>query len=200
MLMENFLRLKEYQGLIETRISAIREGEKSIEGQRKMNEEEKLKDLKVKIYLFQAIDRTIIEIILNKDTAKNIKDSMKMKYQGSTQVKRAQLQALRRAFELLSMKEGETVDAYFARTLIIANKMKVHKERMMHITIVKMILKSMTSKFNYVVCSIKKSNDLSVMILDELQSNLLVHERRMQGQKEEEHVLDIINSERIEGR
>ena len=50
---------------------------------------------------------------------------MKQKYQGSTRVKRAQLQALRKEFEVLQMKEGESVDAYFARTLTIANKMKI---------------------------------------------------------------------------
>lgn len=76
-----------------------------------------MKDLKAKNYLFQAIDRSIMETILNKNTAKEIWDSMKHKYQGFTKVKRAQLQALRREFEILGMKEGESVDEYFARTL-----------------------------------------------------------------------------------
>ena len=47
--------------------------------------------------------------------------------------------------------------------------------------IVEKILKSMTSKFNYVVCSIEESNNISTMSIDELQSNMLVHEQRMQG-------------------
>lgn len=55
---------------------------------------------------------------------------MRQKYQGSTRVKRAQLQALRQEFEILQMKEGEKVDEYFARALTIADKMKAHKERM----------------------------------------------------------------------
>jgi hypothetical protein len=130
MLMENFLRSKEYWSLVENGIPAAAEGAELTEVQRKTIEDQKLKDLKVKNYLFQAIDRTIIETILNKETAKNIWDSMRQKYQGSTKVKRAQLQALRREFEILGMKEGEKVDEYFARTLTIANKMKAHGERM----------------------------------------------------------------------
>jgi hypothetical protein len=55
-------------------------------------EDQKLKDLKVKNYLFQAIDQNILETILFKDTTKQIWDSMKLKHQGSTRVKRAQLQ------------------------------------------------------------------------------------------------------------
>ena len=54
-----------------------------------------------------------METILNKETAKDIWDSMKQKYQGSTKAKRAQLQALKREFEILGMKEGEKVDDYF---------------------------------------------------------------------------------------
>ncbi|MCI88214.1 retrovirus-related Pol polyprotein from transposon TNT 1-94, partial [Trifolium medium] len=48
---------------------------------------------------------------------------MRRKFEGSTKVKRAHLQALRRDFEVLSMKDNESVDDYFARTLAIANKM-----------------------------------------------------------------------------
>nr|XP_009804377.1 PREDICTED: uncharacterized protein LOC104249615 [Nicotiana sylvestris] len=55
---------------------------------------------------------------------------MKKKYQGSTNVKRAQLQALRRDFETLQMKEGESVTNYCARTMEICNKMRFHGENM----------------------------------------------------------------------
>jgi hypothetical protein len=49
----------------------------------------KLKYLKAKTYLFQAIDHSILETILSKDTSKQIWDSMKKKYQGSSTVKRS---------------------------------------------------------------------------------------------------------------
>ena len=186
MLMENFLRSKEYWGLVENGIPAAADGVELTEPQRKAIEDAKLKDLKVKNYLFQAIDRNIMETIFNRDTSKSIWDSMRQKYQGSTKVKRAQLQALRRDFETLHMKEGETVDDYFARTLTIANKMKAHGERMSATLINEKILRSMTSKFDYVVCSIEKSNNMDTLTIDELQSNLLVHEQRMKGHRGEE--------------
>jgi len=43
--------------------------------------------------------------MLKKKTSKEIGDSMRRKYQGSTRVKRAQLQAVRRDFEILQMQE-----------------------------------------------------------------------------------------------
>jgi len=66
--------------------------------------------------------------------------------------------------------------------------------------IIEKILRSMTLKFNYVICSIEESNDLSIMTINELQSSLLVHEQRMQGQKKEEHAVNITNSKKSIGR
>ena len=200
MLMENFLRSKEYWSLVENGIPAAAEGIEPTEAQQKAIADHKLKDLKVKNYLFQAIDRNIMETILNKETGKHIWDSMKQKYQGSTRVKRAQLQALRREFEVLQMKEGESVDEYFARTLTIANKMKIHGESMKQVVIIEKILRSMTSRFDYVVCSVEESNDLDTLTIDELQSSLLVHEQRMNGHGRDEQALKVTYNDKFAGR
>ncbi|XP_075649764.1 uncharacterized protein LOC142620250 [Castanea sativa] len=74
---------------------------------------------------------------------------MKQEVPGFHKSQRAQLQALRKESEV-QMKVGECVDAYFARTLIIANKMKIHGENMQQVVIIEKILRSMTSKFDYV--------------------------------------------------
>ena len=152
MLMENFLRSKEYWGLVENGIPAAAEG--LTDAQRKNIEDQKLKDLKAKNYLFQATDHSVLETILNKDIAKNIWDSLKQKYQGTTRVKSAHLQALRKEFEILHMKAGESVNEYFAQTLTIANKMKANGDDKGDVAGVEKILRSMTPKFDYVVCSI----------------------------------------------
>lgn len=200
MLMENFLRSKEYWGLVENGVPAAAEGAVLTDAQRKNVEDQKLKDLKAKNYLFQALDRSILETILNKDTSKNIWDSMKQKYQGSTRVRRAHLQALRKEFEILHMKTGESVNEYFARTLTIINKMKANGENKNDTAVVEKILRSMTPKFDYVVCTIEESNNTETLSIDELQSSLLVHEQRMSSHVEEEHALKITHGEQSGGR
>ncbi|KAG6530472.1 hypothetical protein ZIOFF_012711 [Zingiber officinale] len=162
MLMENFLRSKEYWSIVESGIQ-VPATDAVLNDVQKINlEGRKLKDLKAKNYLFQATDRPILETILSKETSKDIWDSMKKKYQGSARVKRAQLQALRRDFETLQMKDGESVTSYCARTMEISNKMRFHGEKMGDVTIVEKILHSMTPKFDYVVCSIEESKDLCI--------------------------------------
>ena len=95
-----------------------------IESQQQKIDEMKLKDLKLKNYLFQGIDRTILETILQKDTAKQIWDPMKKKFEGNARVKRSHLQALQREFETLEMRSGEGVTEYFSRVMTVANKMR----------------------------------------------------------------------------
>jgi hypothetical protein len=177
--MENFLRLKEYWLIIESGIEEPTTTAALTDAQKTELEGRKLKDLKAKNYLFQAIDRPILETILSKETSKDIWDFMKNKYQGSTRVKRAQLQALRRDFETLQMKVGESVTNYYARTMEISNKMRFHYEKMDDGVIVEKILHYLAPKYDYVVCSIEESKDIDTLSLDELQSSLLVHEQKM---------------------
>lgn len=192
MLMENFLRSLEMWNLVEEGVPSPAIGTSpASEAQRKRVAEAKLTDLKVKNFLFQAIEREIIETILDKMTSKAIWDSMRQKYQGSTKVKRAQLQALRKEFEMLNMKEGEKVDSFLGRTLTVVNKMKMNGEAVQPSTVVSKILRSLTSKFNHVVCAIEESNDIDTMSIDELHGSLLVQEQRMQESQIEEQVLKV---------
>lgn len=88
------------------------------------------------------------------------------------------------------MKEGEFVNDYFGQTLTIANKKKANGENKGNVVVVEKILRSMTPKFDYVVCSIEESKDTNTLTIGELQSSLLVHEQRMTSHVEE-HALKV---------
>lgn len=76
--MENLLRSKEFWEVVESRIPSLPEAPTiATQEQIKKIEELKIKDLKEKNYLFQAIDRGILETILECNTAKAICDAMK---------------------------------------------------------------------------------------------------------------------------
>lgn len=77
------------------------------------------------------------------------------------------------------MKSGETVADYFSRVIAIINKMRIHGDKMEEVTIVEKILRTMTAKFNFVVCSIEESHNIDVLSVDELQSSLLIHEQKI---------------------
>ena len=81
MLMENFLRSKEYWQVVDSGVAKPKAGIALTETQKTELEGLKLKNLKAKNYIFQAIDCSILETILNKNTSKQIWDSMRKKYQ-----------------------------------------------------------------------------------------------------------------------
>ena len=79
---------------------------------------------------------------------------------------------------MLRMKSGESVTDYFSRTMAIVNKMWIHGDKTYDVLIVEKILRSLTPNFNFIVCSIKEANDVGLLSIDELQSSLLVHEKK----------------------
>ena len=60
MLMENFLRSKEHWGLVVNGVPVVAEDVVLTDAQRKHIEDQQLKDLKAKNYLFQALDCSIL--------------------------------------------------------------------------------------------------------------------------------------------
>ena len=84
MLIVNFLRLKEYWQIISQGIIEPPSGST-------ISNAQWLKDFKVKNYFLQSIDRSILKIILCKETSKDIRDLMRKKYQKTTRANRQQL-------------------------------------------------------------------------------------------------------------
>ncbi|KAM0022874.1 putative RNA-directed DNA polymerase [Helianthus debilis subsp. tardiflorus] len=189
MVMKTLLRSKEYWVVIEPGFSEPREGEQVTPTQRTNLETLRLKDLKAKNYLFQSIDKQILKTMTKKDTAKEIWDAMKNKYQGNARVKRAQLQRLRRDFETLEIREGEGITEYFGRVMVVANDMRNFGEDMTEVKVVEKILRSLTENFNFVVCSIEESKNNDELSVDELQSSLLVHEQKLSRKLPDDQVL-----------
>ncbi|KAK9077208.1 hypothetical protein SSX86_005544 [Deinandra increscens subsp. villosa] len=175
LIMETLLRSKEYWCVIDPGFEETAAGVAATEEQKAL----KLKDLKARNYLFQSTDKQILRTMTQKSTAKQIWAAMKMKYQGNTRVKKAQLQRLRREFEMLEMKEEESVSDYMNRVMTVANDMRNYGEDMTDVKIVEKVLRSLTELYNFVVCTIEESKDTDTLSVDELQSSLMVHEQKL---------------------
>ena len=95
-------------------------------------------------------------------------------------MKKSILNALRREFEILEMKKDESIKNYFARVMIISNKMRSNGEDMPDKKLVEKIMHTLTEKFTYVVVSIEESKDTDNISIDELKSFLVVHEQNFE--------------------
>ncbi|XP_050909929.1 uncharacterized protein LOC127123784 [Lathyrus oleraceus] len=97
------------------------------------------------------------------------------------------------------MRSSEGVTEYFSRVMTVANKMRIYGEDISDVKVVEKILRSLTEKFNYIVCSIEESKDINDLSIDELQSSLIVHEQKFQRRSGEEQALKV-TSEAGRGR
>lgn len=96
---------------------------------------------------------------------------------------------LRRNFEILEMREGDTVMDYFGRVMVVADDMRNLGKDMPYDKVVEKVLRTLVKKFTYVVSAIKESNDIKELKVDEFQSSLLVHEQNLSKHEGEEHDL-----------
>lgn len=190
--MENFFRARGLWSLIEIGYEEPATTTVLTAEQRQQLDDAKTNDHKLKHYLYQSIDRVTFEQILDRRSSKVIWESMKKKFGGNDRVKKSLLQKLRRDFELLEMKESETVEEYFRRVLAITNQMRSNGEVMTDSKVVEKILRTLSEKFLYVVVSIEESKDIETITLDELQSSLAVHEQKFKRQdKGDDQVLKV---------
>ncbi|KAF5794742.1 putative RNA-directed DNA polymerase [Helianthus annuus] len=163
----------------------------------------KLKNLKKRdahamALIQQAVHDTLFSRIASASSAKESWEILKLEFQGDNQVKGVKLQGLRRDFENLSMKEGELVGDYFSRVMAIVSQKRSYGEELTDQAIVEKVLRSLTSKFDYVVPSIEVAYDLSKLSPIKLMGSLQSQKQRMMSrvndktEKTEEHALLVI--------
>ncbi|KAJ8751984.1 hypothetical protein K2173_000730 [Erythroxylum novogranatense] len=140
--------------------------------QMKNHKERKTRKSKAKACLFSAISSTIFTRIMNLESAKEIWDYLKKEYQGSERTKNMQILNLIREFEMVKMKESESIKDYSDKLLGIINKVRLLGKDFSYERISK-------------ISSLEESKDLSSISLAELVNALQAQEQRRMMRKEE---------------
>ena len=110
---------------------------------------------------------------------------MQEEFQGSVKVRAVKIQSLRRDFELLKMKESETVKDYYSKVKEIVNKMRAFGEDILDKKSVEKILITIPQKFDPIVTTIEETKDLSTLSETKLVGSLEAYEKRLYRHKED---------------
>ncbi|KAJ0093419.1 hypothetical protein Patl1_27083 [Pistacia atlantica] len=113
------------------------------------------------------------------NTANDAWMTLQTVYKGSSKVITVKLQSLRRDFETLHMKNGESGHDYLSRVDAIVNQMRTYAAEVSDQTIVAKVLRSLTPKFDHVVAAIEESKDLATYSFNGLMGSLQSHEARL---------------------
>nr|XP_048323417.1 uncharacterized protein LOC125420686 [Ziziphus jujuba var. spinosa] len=153
--------------------------------QLKTHKERKTKKSKAKACLFSAVSSTIFTRIMNLQTTKAIWDYLRSEYQGNERTKNMKVLNLIREFEMLKMKETETIKDYSDKLLGIVNKVRLLGKDFSDERIVQKILVTLPEKYESKISSLEESKDLSSISLAELVNALQAQEQRRMMRKEE---------------
>ncbi|GJW63553.1 hypothetical protein Tco_0115437 [Tanacetum coccineum] len=116
-------------------------------------------------------------------TVKAIWDALKTRHIGEERVQQARLQTLKSEFELLHMKEDETIDTFTTKLTTLVNKAASLGHTMEDETLVRKLLNAIPNRYLQIVASIEQYLDLDEMTLEEAIGRLKTYEERIKYKK-----------------
>ncbi|GJV99399.1 ribonuclease H-like domain, reverse transcriptase, RNA-dependent DNA polymerase [Tanacetum coccineum] len=141
------------------------------------------KDKTAIAFLYQALPEEQLLQITKHKTAKAIWDALKTRHIGEERVQQARLQTLKSEFEMLYMKEDETIDTFTAKLTTIVNKAASLGHTMEDETLVRKLLNVVPDRYLQIVASIEQYSDLDEMTLEEAIGRLKTYEERIKYKK-----------------
>ncbi|XP_076923359.1 uncharacterized protein LOC143585460 [Bidens hawaiensis] len=125
------------------------------------------KDKTATAYLFQSLSKDLVLQVAKCKSAKEIWDTLKTRHVGVDRVQKARLQTLKSEFDLLQMKEDESIDSFTAKLNAIVSRANGLGSTFDESTLVRKLLNSVPERFIQIVASIEQYSDLDEMTLDE---------------------------------
>ncbi|PKA47383.1 Retrovirus-related Pol polyprotein from transposon TNT 1-94 [Apostasia shenzhenica] len=137
-----------------------------------------MNDAKALSRIQNGVTATIFPRIIRAKTAKEAWDILKGEFEGDEKLQAVKLHSLKRQFENLKMRDGETMTEYFSRIIELVNQMKGTGEDIKDQRVVEKILVSLPPAYDDIVAIIEESKDLSTLSIQKLMSSLHLHEER----------------------
>jgi hypothetical protein len=139
-----------------------------------------------KAMIFQTIPQDILMQVAQYETAKEVWDSVKVRYLGADLVQKAQLQTLRSELETLKMKENERVQDFSGNLGSIKAKFASLGTTLEDKIIVRKLLNSVPKKFLPIVATIEQYSEIDTMPFEEAVGRITSYEERIKSTDEPE--------------
>nr|CAN63433.1 hypothetical protein VITISV_033829 [Vitis vinifera] len=146
--------------------------------QMKNHKEKKTRKAKVKACLFSTVSPLILTRIMQLESATEIWKHLWEEYQGNERLRNMQVMNLIREFEMVRMKESQTIKDYAEQLLTIANKVRLLGKEFSNERVVQKNFVTLPEKYEATISSLENTKDLSSITLAELLNALQALEQR----------------------
>ncbi|GJV03970.1 zinc finger, CCHC-type containing protein [Tanacetum coccineum] len=137
------------------------------------------KDMATTAYLYQALPEDMILQVASCNSAKEIWEALQTRHIGVDRVQKARLQTLKTEFEMLKMKEDDSIDEFSAKLNSIVTRASGLGSTFDQQTLVRKLLSSVPKRFIQIVAAIEQFTDLEETTLDEIIGRLKTFEERV---------------------
>ncbi|PWA91392.1 zinc finger, CCHC-type [Artemisia annua] len=142
-----------------------------------------------KAMIFQTLPQDILMQVAQYETAKEVWNSVKVRYLGADLVQKARLQTLRSELETLKMKENESVKDFSGKLGSIKAKFASLGTTLEDKIIVRKLLNSVPKKFLPIVATIEQYSEIDTMPFEEAVGRITAFEERIKDAEPEENDL-----------
>ncbi|GKA19242.1 zinc finger, CCHC-type containing protein [Tanacetum coccineum] len=139
-----------------------------------------------KAMILTTLPEDILMQVAQYETAKEVWESIKVRYIGEDRVQKARLQTLRSELETLKMKNNESVSDFAGKLGSIRGKFKSLGSTLKDKTLVRKLLNSVPNKFLPIVASIEQYSEIDTMSFEEAMGRIITFEERIKSQDEPE--------------
>jgi hypothetical protein len=133
---------------------------------------------KAKAHLLQCIPDDLLMHVARKKTGKEVWDSLKARHVREERVKEAWLQTLKTEFDVMEMKNGESIDQYTGRLTGMSVRYSNLGGSLDDQALLKKLFDTVPEQFIHVIAGIEQFYDLKTMAFDEAVGRLKAFEER----------------------
>ena len=134
--------------------------------------------------IYQGLPEDILLSVADKKTAKEAWTALKTMCLGAERVKKAKVQTLKGEFEIMQMKDNETLDDFCMKLSGIVTNIRALGEEVQETYVVKKLLRAVPQRFLQIASTLEQFGDLEKMTIEEAVGSLKAHEERLRGKTE----------------
>jgi hypothetical protein len=117
--------------------------------------------------LLRAVPAEMVPVLANKDSSNEAWEAIKLMRMGVSRAREATAQRLRKEFEAIAFKEGETLDGFGMRITTLANNLRSLGDTVEEVKIVQKFLREVPPQYAQIACSIETLLDLNGMSVED---------------------------------